>query len=149
MPTLHVCGGCTSAGRCRLGITAERLAEDGMAHFDLACPPDQEGGPGTAHGGWTAAALEEVLGRIVYLHDVQSVAKNLAVEFLKPVPVGMPLKARSWVTAREGRIWTLAGDVALAGTGLSLARATGQSVLVNVQEHYARFDAWKREQQPT
>jgi acyl-coenzyme A thioesterase PaaI-like protein len=145
-PSLHLCGGCLKLDRCRLGITAERLDADGVAHYNLACPTEHEGGPGTAHGGWTAAALEEVLGRVVYLQGQMSVAKSLAVDFLKPLPIGMPLLGRSWVTKRDDRRWSLAGELTLASTGLTLARATGESVLVDVDAHYRRFDAWKRTQ---
>ena len=142
----ELCGGCRSIGYCRFGITTGALDADGVARFDLACPPHHEGGAGTAHGGWTSAALEEILGRVVYLQGQVSVAKSLAIDFLKPVPMHKALVARSWVVSRGERHWQLAGDLVLASSGAVLPRATGVSVLVDGTGHYERFQQWLGDQ---
>lgn len=133
-------------GYCRFGITTESLDDEGIAHFDLTCPDHHEGGVGAAHGGWTAAALEEILGRVVYLHQQTSVAKSISVEFLRPVPMHQNLAARSWVVGREGSHWRLEGELTLAPSGVVLARATGVSVLVDNKAHGERFQRWLQQQ---
>jgi hypothetical protein len=45
---------CMKTQLCRLGLTKERLEADGTASFEITCPAGLEGGPGVAHGGWTA-----------------------------------------------------------------------------------------------
>ena len=56
-----MCGACRKTGECRLGLDTERLDSDGAAHFEVVCPESYEGGPGVAHGGWTAGCLDEVI----------------------------------------------------------------------------------------
>ena len=83
-----LCAACRRTGACRLGLSTEVLGADDVARFDIVCPPEHEGGPGVAHGGWTAAVLDEVLGHVPLLHGTLSVTKKLEVEYLRPVPVG-------------------------------------------------------------
>jgi acyl-coenzyme A thioesterase PaaI-like protein len=83
----RLCGGCLTQARCRFGIQSECLDATGIAHFELACRKAHEAGPSTAHGGWTAVVMEELLGRVIYLNNVTSVAGELALRYERPVPV--------------------------------------------------------------
>jgi acyl-coenzyme A thioesterase PaaI-like protein len=141
-----LCDGCSGPGVCRYGIDAEQLEADGTASFVLTCPSSHEGSRGTAHGGWIASALEEILGRLVHLHGVKSVAKSLAVDFIKPVPLEKDLRARAWVISRDDRRWQIGGDLILASSGALLARATGVSVIIDAGDHHARFQQWLNQQ---
>jgi acyl-coenzyme A thioesterase PaaI-like protein len=141
-----LCDGCSAQGVCRYGIDTEQLESDGSASFSLLCPQWHEGSRGTAHGGWIASALEEILGRLVHLHGVKSVAKSLAVDFIKPVPLAKPLRARAWVISREARRWEIGGDLMLDTSGALLAKATGVSVVIDKGEHQARFQQWLNRQ---
>src|ERR1700682_3180005 len=120
-----LCGACRRTGECRLGLTTERLAARGAAHFELVCPAGHEGGPGVAHGGWTAAVLDEVLGHVPILHGQLSVTGTLTVRFVKPVPIERRLEARAWVDRVEGKKWFCSGQLVLASSGAELATATG------------------------
>lgn len=140
-----LCGACQAAATCRLGLRTERL-EDGVARFDLTCPREQEGGPNVAHGGWTASVLDEALGHFPLLSGVMTVTAELTVSFVKPVPVGRPLQARSWVEDRERSRWYLAGELVLASSGSTLARASGIWVARDV-DHFRRHEAWLAEQE--
>src|SRR5215216_860637 len=97
-----LCGSCRRSQTCRLGLTTERLDADGVASFDLVCPPEHEGGPHVAHGGWTAGVLDEVLGHVPLLHDQLTVTGTLEVRFVRPVPIERPLRARAWIDRVEG-----------------------------------------------
>jgi uncharacterized protein (TIGR00369 family) len=142
-----LCSGCSPRGACRLGLTAERL-EDGLVTFDLACPADHEGGPGVAHGGWTAAAFDEILGHVVQLHGRFSVTATLTVNFAKPVPVGLPLIARARVDRLEGRKWFLSGELLLASSDAVLATATGLWIERRHADHFEGFGTWLADQAP-
>jgi acyl-coenzyme A thioesterase PaaI-like protein len=142
----HLCVGCEGAGRCRFGLQAERIDADGVASVDLVCPPEFEGGPGTAHGGWTAGALEEVLGRVMSLHGQTSVLGTFTMRYALPVPVGRELVARAWVTERHARKWEVAGSVVLSSSGEELAAMSGVAVLRDGAAHYGRFEQWLSEQ---
>jgi acyl-coenzyme A thioesterase PaaI-like protein len=140
-----LCGACRRLGACRLGLGREELQPDGSVHTDLVCGPEHEGGPDVAHGGWTAAVLDEVLGHIHMLHGQLAVTGQLSVTYIKPVPVGRPLYARAWRVRQEGHRSYVAGELTLASTGALLAR--GEAVMVlRHRDHFARHREWLAQQ---
>ena len=141
-----LCGACRRTGQCRLGLTTEHLGDDGVARFGITCPPEHEGGPGVAHGGWTAGVLDEVLGHVPLLHGHMAVTGTLTVRFEKPVPIERPLEARAWVERREARKWLIQGELALASGGAVLARTNGTFVLRDQATHFVEFERWLAEQ---
>lgn len=139
-----LCGACRAANKCRLGLHRESLDGD-TAKFELSCPRDQEGGPNVAHGGWTAAAMDEVLGHVPLLHNQLSVTATLAVNFRKPVPVQRPLAAHARVDKQEGSKWFISGELVLLPGGSVLATATGIWIARD-PSHFARHERWLAEQ---
>lgn len=137
----RLCASCAKAGACRLGLTCLGLGIEGVVSFDLVCGSGFEGGPGVAHGGWTAATLDEMLGTVAMLYDALTVTKSLKVDFLKPVPIGQPLVGRSWNDHKEGHHWHNEGEIALAATGAILARASG-IFSQRPPDHFRRHEAW-------
>jgi len=47
-----------------------------------------QGAPGLAHGGLLARALDEALGKLMWLLRAPGVTARLETDFLKPVPMG-------------------------------------------------------------
>lgn len=139
-----MCGACTATKQCRLGIRREWL-EDEIAVFEVACPRNQEGGPNVAHGGWTAAAMDEMLGHVPILHNQMSVTATLTVNFRKPVPVERPLLGRAWIDKVEGSKWFVSGELLLLPSRSVLATATGIWVSRD-PSHFARHEKWLAEQ---
>src|SRR3954451_5163062 len=137
-----LCGACDRTGVCRLGLTTERLDDDAVARFGIVCSEEHEGGPGVAHGGWTAGVLDEVLGHVPILHGHMSVTGTLTVRFVKPVPVGRALEATAWVARRERQKWFIEGELALASSGAVLARAEGIFIGREKGTHFADFERW-------
>lgn len=129
-----------------MGLTAVWMDSDETAHFELSCPPDHQGGPGVAHGGWTAGMLDEVLGQIMNLNGRTAVVGTLTTVFLHPVPLNYPLTARSWIEKREARKWHIAGEIALSPSGTVIARAQGIFVLRDAASHYGQFQDWLDQQ---
>ncbi|MWA00955.1 PaaI family thioesterase [Actinomadura sp. LD22] len=140
-----LCGACRAASACRLGVERERLDEAGTAWFDVSCPHEQEGGPNVAHGGWTASVLDECLGHVPLLNSTLSVTAELSVSFVKPVPVGRPLRVRAWVEKREGSRWYISGEMTLLPGRAVLARASGIWVTRDTG-HFDRHERWLAEQ---
>jgi acyl-coenzyme A thioesterase PaaI-like protein len=140
-----LCGACRAARECRLGVQREWLGDDDVATFEVTCPRDQEGGPNVAHGGWTAAAMDEMLGHVPILHDHMTVTATLTVNFKKPVPVERPLIAQAWVDKVEGSKWFISGELLLVPTRSVLATATGIWVARD-PSHFARHERWLAEQ---
>lgn len=140
-----LCGACKRLGQCRLGLTDEHLDADGVMHARFVCPAEHEGGPGVAHGGWTASMLDEVLGHTSLLKGQMAVTASLTVEFLKPVPIERALEGRAWVEGREGSRITISGEIRLAATGAVLARARGVWVARDAS-HFERHRQWLAQQ---
>ena len=140
-----LCFGCKDLAGCRLGLTTERLLDDGTVEIDLVCPPEQEGGPAVAHGGWTASVLDETLGHLPILNGQFAVTAELNIRYRRPVPVGRPLRARSWVDRREGSRWYLSGELLMAQGGAVLAEASGVFVGRDLS-HFTRHEEWLSEQ---
>jgi acyl-coenzyme A thioesterase PaaI-like protein len=139
--SIALCGACRRIGRCRLGLRRETLGSDLVVTTELVCDESNEGGPGVAHGGWTAGALDELVGHVPLLSGQLAVTGELTVRFVKPVPIGRPLLARAWRQDKQGSRWFVRAVLVLASTGAELA--TGDGVLVERDAtHFARHRAW-------
>jgi acyl-coenzyme A thioesterase PaaI-like protein len=136
-----LCAACHRLGGCRLGLQTEVLEDDGSVTTELVCDESYEGGPGVAHGGWTAGALDELVGHVVLQHRRMSVTGKLTVSFLKPVPINRPLRATARRVREENGRWFVHAGIALAATGTVLATAEGEMVL-REWKHFARFQEW-------
>ena len=140
-PPVRLCASCERIGACRLGLTDERLSGPDESLTLLVCGPEHEGGPGVAHGGWTAAAMDEVLGHLNLLMGQMAVTATLTVEYLKPVPIERPLEIRAWCEGVENGRRRNRGELRLASTGAVLARAHGVFVERD-QSHFERYRRW-------
>jgi uncharacterized protein (TIGR00369 family) len=142
---IALCGACRRTGRCRLGLLTESLGEDGTVTTSLVCDESNEGGPGVAHGGWTAGALDEIVGHVVLMHRRMAVTGELTVRFLRPVPICRPLRATARRVKQEGDRWFVTAELVLAATGAVLA--TAEAVMVERDRtHFARFQHWLESQ---
>lgn len=142
---IALCGGCQPLGRCRFGITRLTMGGDGVALAAVRCDPSNQGGPMVAHGGWTAAVFDDLLGRIPGFLGILAVTATLRVDFLKPVPIERDLVARAWMERREGRRLHLAGALHLAAGMAELARAEGVWI-ERRPDHFDRHRRWLKDQ---
>lgn len=62
-----------------------------------------EGPPSCVHGGYVAAAFDEVLGAAQSLSGEQGMTARLTVNYRSPTPLCQPLRIEAWVDRREGR----------------------------------------------
>lgn len=134
-----LCGGCREYGRCRLGVGP--LVRDGMAtRAELTCAEQFHAGPHVAHGGWTAAVFDDVMGRSLIARGIKAVTGSLTVDFLKPVPVNEPLAMAVSIDRQEGRRWMVSATLSLARGDAPLARANGVWV-ERRPDHFERHEA--------
>lgn len=140
-----LCAGCKTDGICQLGITDIRRDADDTIRADVRMGPKMEGGPGVAHGGWTAAVFDEVIGQVPLLHGVLSVTKTLTVNYLRPVPIGRDLSVEAVVASRQDGRWELTGRLILDSTGVELATASGIWIERD-RSHFHRHQQWLHEQ---
>jgi len=106
--------------------------------------------PGVLHGGIISAILDETIARVAFIHDRWVHTARLVVRFLKPAPLGQPLRATGEL-ARDARLlMEMRGKLVLASTGEVLAEASGTFVPLpqETREALARklggdFAAWE------
>ncbi|MDV7241632.1 MULTISPECIES: PaaI family thioesterase [Rhodococcus] len=140
-----LCGGCRSRGTCQMGIAEIRLDPDGTVRAPVRLSSAMEGGPGVAHGGWTAAVFDEVLGQVPLQYNVLSVTKTLTINYLRPVPIERDLVVEATIVARQDGRWELTGRLVLDATGADLATASGIWIERD-QSHFDRHRHWLRSQ---
>lgn len=68
--------------------------------------PAYEGPPGCVHGGFVAAAFDELLGATQSLSGTQGMTAHLEVDYRSPTPLAEPLVMRGWIERTDERkIW--------------------------------------------
>ena len=94
------------------------------------------GAPGVVHGGAVATVLDDLFGFLPYLVGTPAVTRQLTVDYLSPVLVGVTYRIEATVTSREDR------KVFVAATVSDLDErtvATSSAVFITVDvEHFAR-----------
>ena len=75
------------------------LAAEGRVRFGAA----YEGPPGCVHGGWVAAAFDEVLGFVQSLAGSPGFTGTLTVKYRNPTPLHTDLRFEATVTGTERR----------------------------------------------
>lgn len=98
-----------------------------------------EGPPGCVHGGYVAAAFDELLGATQSLSGAMGMTASLEVNYRKPTPLHTPLRLLGTFSERDGRkIWVdgrmYAGDVITA-------EARGLFVAFDSERFQALMDA--------
>jgi len=124
LPEHGACFVCGSENPRSIGLTWY-LGEDGsiLAHFTFSLA--QQGPPAHAHGGATAAVLDEAMGAAVWRAGYSVVAVNLEINYKLPVPLGEEIAVeariaevhpRKILTTSEIRLAD--GSVAVIGRGV-------------------------------
>ncbi len=62
-----------------------------------------EGPPGHVHGGWVAAAFDEVLGAVQAMSGNPGMTAHLEIDYKRPTPLHVPLRFEAWIDRVEGR----------------------------------------------
>ncbi len=78
-------------------------AEDGRVHAEVVFGSAYEGPPGCLHGGYVAAAFDEVLGYAQSLTGNPGMTGRLEVSYRSPTPLHTPLRFEAWVESVVGR----------------------------------------------
>ncbi|HIP73545.1 MAG TPA: PaaI family thioesterase [Anaerolineae bacterium] len=128
LPEHGSCFICGSENPKSMGLVwYETAGEDGrnliFAEFEFTLA--EQGPPGHAHGGATAAVVDEAMGAAVWRSGLKVVLANLNLNFHKPMPLYVPARVEAWLERTEGRkayafgrILLLDGKTAVSGTGL-------------------------------
>jgi acyl-coenzyme A thioesterase PaaI-like protein len=89
----------------RLQVHDDRVS--GTATFASA----YEGPPGCVHGGFVAAAFDELLGLVQMLGGQPGMTGRLSVDYRSPTPLNTELHLEGWIDRVEGRKTFCRGEI--------------------------------------
>ncbi len=109
-----------------------------------------EGPPGSVHGGFVAAAFDEVLGYVQSLCGTPGMTGTLTVRYILPTPLHQELRFEAEITRVEGRKIFTNGRVRADDT----ITAEAQGIFISIrpgrmQELAEKRDAWEARQMGT
>jgi uncharacterized protein (TIGR00369 family) len=96
------------------------------------------GPPGHAHGGIIATLLDEAMSKANRARNILAMTRHIEVNYLRPVPLGVPLMLTARHIERHGRRHHCEAQLADAAEQIL---ATGKAVFVEVPPHYLRKSA--------
>lgn len=122
--TPHHCFACGSLNVH--GLRLELHAEADTCWTELAIPDRFQGWEGIAHGGILCTILDEVMAWALVDHDIWGLTARMQVDFKRPVPIGLPIRAEGRVVEARRRLVTAAGVILdpASATVLATAQAT-------------------------
>jgi len=136
----HHCFACGTLNGGGLGLDLH--VEPGRSWVELALEPRFEGWEGVVHGGIQCTILDEVMAWALVGEDNWGVTARMAVDFRKPVTVGLPIRAEGWITHARRRVVDTAGHIVDATTGVELATATGVYLAASPDQKRALRDRY-------
>jgi acyl-coenzyme A thioesterase PaaI-like protein len=96
---------CWGCGDNPNGLHLPLPVEEGLTEYEAYFEFDErhQGGPGIAHGGLVAAALDEAAGLLATWYAFPTVTGRIFVRFRRPVPINTELLLTAQVTEARGR----------------------------------------------
>lgn len=131
------CFGCGLENRTGLRLHFFTDADNNIVcHLRLA--PRFAGPPGHAHGGIIATLLDEAMSKSNRARGIMAMTRQLEVQYLRPVPLGVPLTLTAQYTGANGRRNHTDAQLADA-SGQILATAKAVFVTVRPEVLQPRF----------
>ena len=97
-----------------------------------------QGAPGLAHGGLLSLALDEALGKLMWLLRAPAVTARLEVDFLRPVAIGSTIYISAHITGQVNRkVYTYAEGRLHTPNGVLAVRAAALYVIVPM-DHFLK-----------
>lgn len=118
------CGGGNTRGM-QLAFEKDDAARKILGAFRLGS--EYQGGSGFIHGGIIATVLDEAMSKVSRFRDAHAVTAELAIEYLKPVPVDADLRIEAYEVDKKGRNLFFVGEIRNQ-EGQTLARGRGRFV---------------------
>jgi len=126
LPEHGWCFVCGSENPHSIGLTW--WVDDGVLTSDFTLNDSQQGPPHHAHGGASAAILDEAMGLVVWATGLKVAAVNLEVNYLKPLPLHQPLTVEARITQKDERKIFSSGEIKLSN-GVTAVNGRGIYVI--------------------
>jgi len=133
-----VCGQQNARG---MGVTWY-AGEDGSIFTEITLTNAQQGPPGIAHGGASAALLDEAMGASVWRAGFRAAAVNLNTTYQKPIPLEVKIQVFGRFVERNGKYLFAQGEIRLPdGTVAVVAKGTYVEAPHMFNELSSKFEA--------
>jgi uncharacterized protein (TIGR00369 family) len=129
------CGPENDAG-LQLKFKLDEQTQRFVCRFKL--PNRFEGPPSHAHGGIIATILDEAMGKVSKLRGVMAVTGQMAVTYIRPVPLNKPLIAEGWEVSVRGREHNRVAEIRNL-KGEVLAQSTAVFIEIDPHRMFAKF----------
>ena len=130
LPKHGSCFVCGSDDSPAMGVVWYAL-DDNSIFAEVTLNDAQQGPPGFAHGGASAALLDEAMGAAVWLAGYRVASVNLNISYRKSLPLGQPFKVTARVKERNGKKVTAVGEIRLADGTLAVS---GEGIFVQAPQ---------------
>jgi uncharacterized protein (TIGR00369 family) len=117
------------------GLKLQLHLEERRSWTEFVLEDRFEGWAGVTHGGIIATVLDEVMAWALVAEDNWGVTARMTLEFKRPVPIGIQVRAEGWIVRSRRRLVDTAGQV-VDGEGNVLA--TAEAVYVAADEKRKR-----------
>ncbi len=104
---------------------------------EITLTKEQQGPPNFAHGGASAALLDEAMGAAAWVSGFKVVSVNLNINFLKPVPLNVPIRIKGLIKNKTGRKIFAYGEIILPDGEVAVE---GRSILVEPEGFFDGLD---------
>jgi len=130
LPEHGSCFVCGSTNEHSIGIKWY-VKEDKSIWGAVTLSERQQGPPQLAHGGATAALLDEAMGAAVWQGGYKVVAIKLNVEFKRPVPLGVEIQVCGRIVKENEKEIHTSGEVTLPD---GVVAAIGNGIFVEAPQ---------------
>lgn len=122
------------------GLQLKFKLNEANEHFvcKFKLPQRFEGPPSHAHGGIIATILDEAMGKVSKLRNIIAVTGQMAVTYIRPVPLNKPLITEGWEVSVRGREHNRVAEIRNT-KGEVLAQSTGVFIEIDPQRMFAKF----------
>lgn len=119
------CFVCGKRNQHGLHLDMKKAVENNTCTFTFTAGPTFQGYAGIVHGGILSTLLDEAMAHAVMGNKIMAVTADMHVRFLRPTPVGVPLKVAASLTGNRKNLYFARGTVML-DDGTLLAEAEGR-----------------------
>lgn len=120
-----------------MGVTWYAQDDDSI-FAEVTLTSAQQGPPGMAHGGASAALLDEAMGAAVWLTGHRVASVNLNIDYRKPIPLGQMFTVKAWVLNANGRKVTAKGEIRSVGGEVAVS---GEGIFVQAPQLFEGLEA--------
>lgn len=141
LPEHGFCFVCGTENPHSIGITMW-VDDEGVMTSEFTLGEAQQGPPGHAHGGASAAILDETMGLVVWAAGLKVAAVNIEINYHRPLPLHQPLTLEARVTEHDGRKAFSTGEIRLPDGSVAVS---GRGIYVIAPKLFDKVKSFKHE----